>query len=156
MGLVNRKQVFAAKLPTLDINVEEWGGDVRLRTLTVEARLEMLDALRAHEAKVKAFAADQEFPEGERTGVDRVEEYDDVIFYLIHAIVDEKGALLFTLADYDRFKALAYPTLVRLYQGFLKLNSVLPTSDLKKAQTKRRTPVRSSSRARARPNGRRA
>jgi hypothetical protein len=134
MAYLNRKQILAAKLPTRDVEVAEWGGDVCIRALSVKHRVEMLDAWVAHEREVDAYKEDQALPEDERKGVEKVTHLDQAIFQLIYSIVDPKtDKLLFSMADYEAFKELNYPTIQRLYGVFIELNSPKSVSEVKKS-----------------------
>ena len=134
MAHLSRKQILAAKLPTRDVEVDEWGGTVRIRSLSVKHRLEMLDCWQQHERLVDAYEEDQKLPEDERTGVARVDHLDQAIFQLIYSIIDTKsGALMFTMDDFEAFKELDYVTLQRLYGVFIQLNAPKPAADLKKS-----------------------
>ena len=133
MAHLSREQILAAKLPVRDVEVAEWGGDVRIRSLSVKHRLEMLDTWKAHERLVDEYEADQKLPEHERIGVERVDHLDQAIFQLVYSIVDAKtGALMFTMGDFDAFKDLDYVTLQRLYGVFIELNAPKPAENLKK------------------------
>lgn len=132
MAYLNRKQILSAKLPTREVTVEEWGGEVVIRSLSIKQRVEMLDAFMAHEREVDAYNEDQALPEDERKGVAKVDHLDQAIFQLIYSIVDQNNKLMFTMADYEDFKELDYPTTQRLYSAFLELNAPKSVDTLKK------------------------
>lgn len=107
MGLLNREQILAAKdLPFQDVEVPEWGGTVRVRTMTAAEGMEFWKLI---EAKSGDGAAQQEFLR-EKT--------------LIMTIVDDSGKRIFTVDDIDALRGKYPEVLNRLFKVAAELNGM--------------------------------
>ena len=109
--MLTRDQIFAANdTPTRDVDVPEWGGSVRVRTMSARDR----DALE--------FAALAARDAG--TTVDNVRAR-----YAAACIIDEKGEQVFTEEDVANLGNKSAAALDRVYQAVAELNAI-STSDI--------------------------
>lgn len=126
MALLNRSQILSAPIATKDVDIAEWGGTVRVRSLSARSRTFLLDAIYANEAAVQAYKADQARDEADREGIARVDHYDQSILSVLFSVVDEDNEALFTLDDYDALRDLSYPTIVELWSAIADLDKRVP------------------------------
>lgn len=133
--MLSRSQILGAKLRQHSVNVPEWGGDVCLQEQSVGTRVALLETVRKNSDEVEAYLADQALPEGKRKGVAKADKLDYAVLTLIHSIVDERGDLMFGLADYDALRGLSFKTTSRLWNGVTELNSSA-TADAVEAEKK--------------------
>lgn len=107
MSLLSREAILGAQdLPTKDVPVPEWGGTVRIRSLTAKDR----DAI-----ETAIFTARQEglvAPDNVRAR------------YASACIVDEKGAPLFTADDVEALGQKSATALNRVYDAVLSHNAI--------------------------------
>lgn len=110
-----KSKILAAKLPFVDILVNEWGETVRIQALTGRDRIEMFDALILDEEAVKSGYKDKPI--------------DQMILQLIFALRDPKtGERILEIGDADALLDVSYQSLEKLYQAFINLNVVKPES----------------------------
>lgn len=128
MAILNRSQILAAPMVTRDVEVAEWGGTVRVRSMTPRSRALILDAIYANEEDVRAYEADQALPEGDREGLASVDHFDQSILTVIFGIVDEDGELMFSMDDYEAFRDLSYTTITLLWTAIAELDKRIPTT----------------------------
>lgn len=128
MSILNRSQILSAPIVTRDVEVAEWAGTVRVRSMTPRSRALILDAIYANEDAKGAYEADQALPEEDREGLDKVEIYDQSILTVIFGIVDEDGELMFSLDDYESFRDLSYTTITLLWTAIAELDKRIPTT----------------------------
>jgi hypothetical protein len=128
MAILNRSQILAAPVVTRDVEVAEWGGTVRVRSMTPRSRASILDAIYANEADVRAYEADQALAEEDREGLAVVDLYDQSILTVIYGIVDEDGELMFSMDDYEAFRDLSYTTITLLWTAIAELDKRIPTT----------------------------
>lgn len=108
MGLLSRDQILSADdLPTRDIAVPEWGGTVRLRTLTGAER----DAFEADSIQQKG---------GER----KVNLYNARARLLSLCIVDDNGGRIFSDSDVKALGRKSSRVMDRLVEECQKLNRI--------------------------------
>jgi hypothetical protein len=108
MALLSRDQILGADdLPTEDIEVPEWGGCVRLRTLTGEER----DRFEASSIKGK----------GRNRGVN----YDNLRARLVaRCAINEEGNPLFGEADVRKLGQKSAAALDRLFDAASRMNGI--------------------------------
>lgn len=108
MGLLSKDQILSADdLPFRDVDVPEWGGTVRVRTMTGGER--------------DAFEASLYEKEG-----------DDLVYKREHfrakllsrCIVDEKGTLLFSAKEIEKLSGKSARALNRLFDAAQELNAI--------------------------------
>jgi hypothetical protein len=138
MAILNRSQILAAPIVTRDVEVAEWGGTVRVRSMTPRSRTMILDAIYANEDDKSAYEADQNKPEEEREGLEPVALLDQSILTVIFGIVDDEGELMFSLEDYEAFRDLSYTTITLLWTAIAELDKRIPTT----AQTEKKSSAR--------------
>ncbi len=142
-ALLSRAAILAAPVPTVEVDVPEWNGVVRVRALSAKSRVLLLDAIYANDADHQAWKDDQAKPMAQRAGLPRVDLYDQSILTVLFGIVDDAGDLLFTLSDYAAFTELNYPTIARLWVAIRDLANH-DADDLKKSLGKTRKGASSS------------
>jgi hypothetical protein len=105
--LLSREAILGADdLRTQDVDVPEWGGKVRIRSLTAHDR----DAI-----ETAVYGAQKEgkyAPENVRA------------LYAAGCIVDEKGDPLFSAADVEALGRKSAAALNRVYEAVLELNAI--------------------------------
>lgn len=108
MGLLNKEQILKAEdLPFRDVEVPEWGGTVRIRTMSAMEGMEFWKILDAA-GKAGGGAAEQHLRE--RT--------------LIMTIVDESGKRVFAEEDLDALRGKYPAVLNRLFAVSAELNGI--------------------------------
>ena len=108
MGLLSKEQIWAAHdLRTVDVSVPEWGGEVRVKTLTGAER-------------------DQYEAESVKTNRGRREVNMSNMRARLIALcaVDEQGQLLFTRADVMKLGQKSAAALERVFEAAAKLNGM--------------------------------
>lgn len=106
MAFLTRDQILAANdLPSKEVDVPEWGGKVRVRSITAKDRDEFEQALIAAR-QAKRFA-----PENVRAR------------YVAACIVDKDGKPMFTGKDVEALGQKSYAALERVYQAATSLNA---------------------------------
>lgn len=107
MALLSKNEILTANdLRTVDIPVPEWGGDVRVKTLTGAER----DQYEADSVKIKG---------------NRRELVGNLRARLIAmCAVDENGQLLFTRADVLKLGQKSAPALERVFEAAASLNGM--------------------------------
>lgn len=133
MAVLSKAAIFEATPATVDVNVPEWGGSVRVKGYSLADRVALLDAATDNEHALTLWRRDQELPEDERTGVPEVVPFDAIILEIIFSCIDEKGDRLFDLADHDRLKALSYSSLTAIVMAIRQINEVPSQTALKKS-----------------------
>lgn len=109
MALLTRAQILKADdLPSRDVPVPEWGGTVRVRSLTAKDRDEFETAV---------LAARQE---------GNLSPGNIRARYAAAAIVDEKGKQLFSEDDIEALGAKSAAALDRVYAAVNDLNALSP------------------------------
>ena len=105
MTILNRSAILGVvDLKTVDVDVPEWGGTVRLQSLTGAQR--------------DAYSRSM-------IGADNKPVYDNYAAKLIAvSVVDETGALCFTLDDVEALAAKSAAPIQRLYEAASKLNGM--------------------------------
>lgn len=146
MSILSADQIFSAPIPTREVDVPEWGGSVLIRSLSPRSRIAIVGALVDYQNKLEAYEADQKKSEEEREGIDKPEAYDDTILAVMFAIVDKNMNLMFTMAHYERFLELPYPTIQYIYKQMIMLEAraVEPPAEQKKSLGKARKSASSS------------
>jgi hypothetical protein len=129
--LLNRAQILSAPIPTLEVEVPEWGGTVRVRALSPRLRVELTDLIEANQRAVEDYEEDQALDEADRKGVAKVETLDQTVVSVIHMLVDEDGNRLLSMDDYDALVDCSVPTLRKVWEAFLQLEA--GTGTLKKS-----------------------
>lgn len=130
MALLSRDQILAAPIPSIEIDVAEWGGSVRLRALSGRTRMLLLDAIYANEKEREEWDAKSD---EEKADLTPVHNYDQALLTLLFAIVGEDNEPIFTLSDYEQFLTLNYPTQVSLWQAYTSLSATPSRDDQKKS-----------------------
>lgn len=108
MGLLTKEQIWAAHdLRTVDVSVPEWGGEVRVKTLTGSER-------------------DQYEAESVKTNKGRREVNMSNMRARLIAMcaVDDQGQLLFTRADVMKLGQKSAAALERVFEAAAKLNGM--------------------------------
>jgi len=108
VGLLSKEQIWAAHdLRTVDVSVPEWGGEVRVKTLTGAER-------------------DQYEAESVKTNRGRREVNMSNMRARLIALcaVDEQGQLLFTRADVMKLGQKSAAALERVFEAAAKLNGM--------------------------------
>jgi len=112
MSLLSRAQMLAAQdLKTIDVDVPEWGGPVRLRMLSATER----DEFDASISKVTATSRTLDLRNLRARMVAR-------------SVVDEEGAAVFTEADAVELGKKSSIAIGRLFEAAQKLNGITPTA----------------------------
>lgn len=142
--ILTRDAIFAAPIPTKE--VEAFGGTVQLRALSAKSKILLLDVVYANEAKHTEYKMDQELPEDQRKGVERVDLYDQTMLSVMYSICDEHGEALFTVEDYDKFLTMDYVDISRLWFVIQELNFRDPESQKKSSASTRKGGSSSGSR----------
>lgn len=108
MGLLSKDQILAAEdLPSRDVEVPEWGGTVRVRTMTGGER--------------DAFETDL----WDRSGDEPVYNREHFRAKLLsRCIVDEKGARLFSDKDIEKLSGKSAKALNRLFDAAQEINAI--------------------------------
>lgn len=107
MALLNKNQILTAQdLKTVDVSVPEWGGEVRVKTLTGTER----DQYEADSVKIKGNRR-------EMTGNLRAR-------LIAMCAVDENGQLMFTRADVMKLGQKSAPALERVFEAAANLNGM--------------------------------
>jgi hypothetical protein len=105
--LLTRDQILDANdLPSIDVDVPEWGGKVRVCTMSAFDRLAWEQAV---------------FPDGQK-----VDSKQFVASLAARCIVDEEGKPLFTVDDLDALGGKSMAALNRVREAATKLNAVSP------------------------------
>lgn len=147
--ILSREAILAAPVATTQVEVPEWGGSVLIRALSIKARILLHDAIALNEAAHSAWREDQAKPEDEREGLARVDLYDQAILTVIHGIVDETGAQMFSVEDYDRFADLNYNTMVSLWVSMNNLHRTDHAAEKKSSASTRKGGSSTGSRSRS-------
>ena len=134
--LLSRDAILNAAAVTKDVEV--FGGTARIRALSLARRLELSDAVAANSIAHDEWLKDQELPEGERKGVEKVTVYDQALVSILFAFVDEAGDWMFTVEDYPLFLNLDYPDIVRLWGNLQDLSIRVAPEDQKKSSASTR------------------
>jgi hypothetical protein len=137
MTVLSRGDILNSKIPTIEVDVDEWGGSVFVRAPSSRSRIDMLDVVHANERAIDDYEQDQLLPEGEREGLEKVERLEYAYVELIFGIVDDKGERLFSMDDYEQLLTLNYPTILHLY-GQMKTLDKRPAPIKKKRVSTRR------------------
>jgi hypothetical protein len=107
--MLTRDQILAATdLPTETVNVPEWGGDVRLRSMTGEDR----DRWESAWIDYRKQMGDQEDMGHFRAHL------------LSHVIVDDAGNPLFSESDIARLARLSGKAIVRVSRAAMRMNGI--------------------------------
>lgn len=107
MALLTREQILAADdLPSKEVEVPEWGGSVKVRSITAKDRDEFEQAL------IAARQAKRVAPENVRAR------------YVAACIVGEDGKPLFTAKDVEALGQKSFAALERVYQAATELNAL--------------------------------
>ncbi len=107
MGLLTREAILAADdLPTKDVPIPQWGGDVRVRSLTGCERDQF-------ECDLIAARRDGKISPGNVRAR-----------YVSMCVVDEQGRNLFTPADVEALGAKSAAALDSVYQEILSFNAL--------------------------------
>jgi hypothetical protein len=107
VSLLSREAILGAQdLPTKDVPVPEWGGTVRIRSLTAKDR----DAIET--AVYAAHKNGRHAPENVRA------------LYAAGCIIDEKGTPLFTVEDVEALGQKSATALNRIYEAVLSHNAI--------------------------------
>lgn len=106
MGLT-REQILAARRDRKPhrFEVPEWGGDVFIRVLSAQDQMQLAEG---------------------------TEQADMPVKVLVHSLVDEDGARLFTDDDFAELAAEDWPIIMRVFQEAAHLNG-LSTNELDEA-----------------------
>lgn len=105
--LLSRSEILKADdLPTKDVEVPEWGGTVRVRSMTAAAR----DAL------------EEAYRQARRDG----EPVSLRALYAQACIVDENGNPVFVEADIEALGKKSADALDRVYEAIVSLNKLAP------------------------------
>ena len=108
MAFLTRDQILAADdMPTREVAVPEWGGTVRVRTMSARDRDALeLAALQARE---------------DNTSVDNIRAR-----FAAACIIDDKGGQLFGLGDIEALGNKSAAALNRVYEAIAELNLIRP------------------------------
>lgn len=107
MGLLSKEQIWAANdLKTVDVSVPEWGGEVRVKTLTGYER----DQYEADSVKIQGNKR-------QMAGNLRAR-------LVALTCVDDQGQLLFTRADVMKLGQKSAAALERVFEAAAKLNGM--------------------------------
>lgn len=131
--LLNRAQILSAPIPTLEVEVPEWGGSVRVRALSPLLRMELSDLVAANQREVEEYEEDQALDEADRKGVAKVELLDQTVVSVIHMVVDEDCNRVFSMDDYPTLANFALPTFRKVWEAFLQLEAGTAPTALKKS-----------------------
>jgi len=108
MALLTRSAILAANdLPTRDIAVPEWGGDIRVRSMTAFDRDQFELAIRAQHER------------GETMSNIRAH-------YAAACIVDENGDPLFSVEDVEALGRKSGAALDRVFSAITEMNALNP------------------------------
>jgi hypothetical protein len=132
MAILSKADILAVGPVIKTVNVEEWGGEVRLRALTARGRMELWDYRAANIADHQAYEKDQLLDENKRENLAPVELLDDAFLQLIFSIVGEDNERLFSADDIDLFNDLPYATLNFLFTEVMALQTRSNPATLKK------------------------
>ncbi|MEV0237559.1 hypothetical protein [Nonomuraea sp. NPDC050786] len=107
MALLSKDAIFTAQdLKTMDVSVPEWGGEVRVRTLTGRER----DDFESESVTIKGNKREMKTNLRARL--------------VVKCAVDESGAPLFTPADVMKLGQKSAPALERVFEAAAKLNGM--------------------------------
>ncbi len=107
MGLLNREAILAVNdLPTKDVPVPAWGGDVRVRSLTGAERDQF-------ECDILAARRDGKISPGNVRAR-----------YVAMCVIGEDGENLFTMADIEALGRKSAAALDKVYQEILSFNAL--------------------------------
>ena len=105
MAILNREAILAARdVQTIDVEVPEWGGSVRLASFSAATRLKLAEKI------------------GKNTDPSPAEALDWGMTLLSLCIVDESGKPMFSADQLDALSEKASPVLDRLIHAARKLN----------------------------------
>jgi hypothetical protein len=100
--LLNKQQIRDIDdLPTKIIHVPEWGGDVKIKTMTADQRIEFENKNR-----------------GAKT------ELETIINLVIYSCVDDNGSFLFDKGDYDLLATKSAKALMRVFNEALEMSTL--------------------------------
>jgi hypothetical protein len=106
MSLLNREAILAAQdVKDETIAVPEWGGDVRVRAMTADAR--------------DAFEQDAYKAASEKRQLTSLRAR-----MVARCVIDEHGNLLFTEADIEALGKKSAAALDRIYEAVLRMNAL--------------------------------
>lgn len=123
--ILSKDQIFKAPIPTLEVEVPEWGGTVKVRALSALARMQVMDAIFTNEEAVAAYKEDNTLP--------KVEAYDQNILGVIYSIIGEDNEPIFSIDDYAQVATLNYPTLLHVWIMSQSLENRKPFETKKKS-----------------------
>lgn len=109
MGLTRDAILGASDLPSVNVAVPEWGGDLTLRCMSGAQRASYEDGLLTFQEKEKDKA---------RAGVFAMASL------LVACAVTDEGEPLFTSEDVPALMAKSYRVLARVYREAVKLNRI--------------------------------
>lgn len=105
MELLNKEQIFTAKdKPYKDVEIKEWGGVVRISTMSIVDR---------EEIEMIATSEDRDLSRRNLR-----------LRFLIASIVDEKGDLMFTLDDMESLQYRSAKVVDKLFAISQALNGI--------------------------------
>jgi hypothetical protein len=102
MSILTRDQILATKIPTVEVNVPEWGGSVLVRGLTGLERERYLAAMDA----------------------DKKSDTNPTVYLVIAGVVDEAGSPVFDYSDADLLLAKSLKTLLTLSNKVIELSGL--------------------------------
>lgn len=114
---LSRQQLLdgASRIETASVAVPEWGGEVRLKAMSLGERLAFTVAL-----------------EKMREGADPVTAFTEAMFRLVFvSMVDDGGQRLFADGEEDQVRALDFRGFAKIREAAQKLNGMAPPEDEK-------------------------
>lgn len=132
MAVLTKGAIFAAAPATIEVQIPEWGGSVKVKGYSLLDRVALLDAENANQHDFAEYERDQALPEDERQGLSEVRRFDSIILEIIFSVVDEAGNRLFDLEDHDRIRSLGYASLTAIVAAIRQINVVPDQAALKK------------------------
>ena len=141
MALLSKAQIFEQKPLTLDVDVVEWGGTVRIKAPTLRDNMRLMDIYQVREREIEDYEADQRLPEDERKGLTKMERYDDTLLQILVSIVDENNEPMFDpVEDYDRVLGLSMTSVAAIYTHIVTLRT--PMKAVESVETLKKTSAR--------------
>lgn len=107
MALSKEQILQADDLKTIDLNVPEWGGSVRIRTMTGEARQQFQEAINAPKGKLPKNVMEA---------------------LLVSCLVDDAGGQLFSAEDIEALSRKNSSVLQRVWEAAAELNGLTERS----------------------------
>ena len=142
LELLDRATILAADdLRHVDVDVPEWGGVVRVRSLTGAERLDMENEGLAFRAAASAHASPPPGANGEDTATGAVEDAEtlaavsnvgwrSMLLMFTWSVVGADGARLFSAEDADALAAKSFEAFARVYDVAVKMNGAASVEEV--------------------------